>query len=294
MTCFCSKPTDLLIKQLDPQGQRELNLKMTLEQRLKPLIRPIFNKIVRDFRILYATTGRMVNMGQYKPQFETVLVNHYDRVQRAFRGQVEQANGGKALVRYEMKQEEDDNLEALILASLLAWRNETAPQKAQFITETNDIQMLKAIETARQELIDNDEEVTNAAIAAGAAVILQRLYNNRVERIIITETQEAAESTKEIEAQALSGLVPTEASNLPGVVAVLPFVQSFKIWNSLLDGRERLSHRNANGQQVPVNGTFSIGPTASRLRFPGDTGMGAVVQEVVNCRCFLEYRLGTR
>lgn len=294
MTCVCTTPTLLQIKQLSPQGQRELNLKIKLEGRLRPQLRPIFTRAVRDFRVLYATSGQLINMEQYWPQFETVLNNHYERVQRAFRGQVEQANGGKAFVRYQMKQDEDDNLETLILAALLAWRSETAPRKAQFITETNDIQMQSAIEAARQDLINNDEEVTNAAIAAGAAVILQRLYDNRVDRIIITETQEAAESTKEIEAQAVSGLVPTEATGIPGIVAVLPFIQSFKIWNSLLDGRQRTSHGVAHGQTVPVNSPFIIGPTASRLRFPGDSGLGAVVQELVNCRCFLEYRLGIR
>jgi prolyl oligopeptidase PreP (S9A serine peptidase family) len=291
---MCVASLDILVKQLDAQGRRELNLKLKLEQQLKPEISPIFRRIVSDFRILYAQTGRAVNVEQYKPQFETVLNNHYRRVQKAFTGQVEASNGGKSFVRYEMKQEENENVEALILAALIAWRNETAPRKAEFITETNDIQMQKAIETARRDLAEQGEDTSNAAVAAAAAVILQRLYDSRVERIIVTETQESAESTKEIEASALSGMVPQPAEGLPGVVAVLPFIETSKIWNSLLDGRERTSHRQANGQRVPVNGTFIIGPSASRLRYPGDTGLGAVVQEVVNCRCYNEYRLGLR
>lgn len=51
-------------------------------------------------------------------------------------------------------------------------------------------------------------------------------------------------------------------------------------WLATLDGRTRLSHRFMDGENVPVNGTFSNG-----CRFPGDPSGPA--SEVMNCRCTL-------
>lgn len=55
-----------------------------------------------------------------------------------------------------------------------------------------------------------------------------------------------------------------------------------KQWLTFTDGRERDSHRLANGQQVPMNEKFKVGDAL--LEYPGDqsTTIGA---EVINCRC---------
>lgn len=54
-----------------------------------------------------------------------------------------------------------------------------------------------------------------------------------------------------------------------------------KEWIATLDGRTRHSHGMADGQQVEINGKFSVGN--SKLRYPGDP-QGAP-EEVYNCRC---------
>ena len=53
-----------------------------------------------------------------------------------------------------------------------------------------------------------------------------------------------------------------------------------KTWNTIVDGRERLTHLQQNGQTVPFGGRFANGG-----RFPGDPQLPA--SEVVNCRCSL-------
>jgi predicted P-loop ATPase/GTPase len=52
-------------------------------------------------------------------------------------------------------------------------------------------------------------------------------------------------------------------------------------WLSQRDGRVRDTHINADGQEIKVNDSFSVG--GSMLRYPGDP-MGAS-DEVIGCRC---------
>jgi hypothetical protein len=59
----------------------------------------------------------------------------------------------------------------------------------------------------------------------------------------------------------------------------------YKIWMTAGDNRVRPHHREAEGQTVPVKGTFTIG--GYHLGFPGDpSGPG---DEVIMCRCTMGY-----
>lgn len=58
-----------------------------------------------------------------------------------------------------------------------------------------------------------------------------------------------------------------------------------KVWNSLLDGRERDTHHAAHGQEVGIADPFTVG--GALLRFPGDASMGAPLRERINCRCYV-------
>jgi hypothetical protein len=67
----------------------------------------------------------------------------------------------------------------------------------------------------------------------------------------------------------------------------------FKRWVARMDGIERPDHHNAHlrysVQAIPVNEPFVIGKKASRLRFPGDTALGAGPEQTFNCRCSVEF-----
>lgn len=58
-----------------------------------------------------------------------------------------------------------------------------------------------------------------------------------------------------------------------------------KQWLSAFDRRRRPTHKAAHGQIVPQNGVFVVG--SYRLRWPGDRGLQAGPEEVINCRCAL-------
>lgn len=54
-----------------------------------------------------------------------------------------------------------------------------------------------------------------------------------------------------------------------------------KCWISTMDARCRDTHFAADGQRVPMDGTFTVG--AAQLKFPGDPD--GPPEEVINCRC---------
>lgn len=54
-------------------------------------------------------------------------------------------------------------------------------------------------------------------------------------------------------------------------------------WDAANDMDTRDSHANAEGQTKGPDGTFLIG--GFRMRYPGDSSLGAPASEVINCRC---------
>lgn len=60
-----------------------------------------------------------------------------------------------------------------------------------------------------------------------------------------------------------------------------------KMWNTIMDGKERDTHAEANGQVVPIGTPFEIGGVL--MMHPGDGSLGAGADEIANCRCSSTY-----
>lgn len=58
-----------------------------------------------------------------------------------------------------------------------------------------------------------------------------------------------------------------------------------KVWRSAHDARVRHSHRRMDGQTVKFDGTFVSPDTNARMKYPGDTTLGAPGRETIGCRC---------
>lgn len=103
---------------------------------------------------------------------------------------------------------------------------------------------------------------------AEQARILRRQFDGyskyQAERFIKTET--TAISNKAI---------------LESATTIFPADQLYKEWSTALDGRERASHRAADGQSVPFNQPFIV--QGEELMEPGDRRGSA--SNVINCRC---------
>jgi len=62
---------------------------------------------------------------------------------------------------------------------------------------------------------------------------------------------------------------------------------TMKRWKTMLDKKVRDSHRDVEGEEVPIGTPFFVGD--SLLMFPGDTQFDPDPAEIVNCRCSVEY-----
>lgn len=63
--------------------------------------------------------------------------------------------------------------------------------------------------------------------------------------------------------------------------------KSMKRWRTILDGRERDWHNEANGLLVSIEEPFEVG--GELLMYPLDTSLGATADNIANCRCIAEY-----
>lgn len=61
-------------------------------------------------------------------------------------------------------------------------------------------------------------------------------------------------------------------------------------WGASGDSRTRHSHAAMNGQRRVFGQPFTT-PRGARMRYPGDTGLGAGPEETINCRCMVTWRV---
>lgn len=57
----------------------------------------------------------------------------------------------------------------------------------------------------------------------------------------------------------------------------------YKRWDTVMDGKERETHGEANGQIALIGELFEVG--GALMMHPCDDSLGAGVDEIVNCRC---------
>lgn len=75
----------------------------------------------------------------------------------------------------------------------------------------------------------------------------------------------------------------SNAGNHFAAAAVLPNERFSKVWLSSRDIRVRDTHTSADGQTVDLDDSFKL--RGGRLRFPGDSTLGASASEIIHCRC---------
>lgn len=97
-------------------------------------------------------------------------------------------------------------------------------------------------------------------------------------------------SGKPLTYDSLIGRVRTEVNNIGNLArqnAASLSGKKHKSWKAFGDNKVRPTHKKAAGQTVPINEPFIVG--GYKLMFPCDTSLGAGAEEIVNCRCTVEY-----
>lgn len=80
----------------------------------------------------------------------------------------------------------------------------------------------------------------------------------------------------------------------PAEEAIYEWVEDHKadstvinVWSTMMDERVRDWHQEAEGQERRVDQPFDVG--GEKLRFPGDTSLGASLRNTINCRCAVHF-----
>lgn len=268
--CHCKvlSPDALTLEQKNI-ATRELNNKLRLEKKLDASIRPLMNRMNKDFKRKYASNGSIIDFSVYTGDLAAILRKHYDRVQRVFK-------------KVKVKQVSNEELADLGLAE---WQSDKVVTQPAFILNTTQRDANQSVRKAQQSLLEDGITVTAASVAVLAATFNRRKLLSRVSGIAITETQTAAESTKLIIAQANSGRVPYTVQQDPfaQISREEPIKEGTKQWVTVGDANVRSTHITADRQVVGIDDAFIVG--GFKMRFPGDTSLGAPIREWVNCRC---------
>jgi hypothetical protein len=257
-------------------ARRDLSEKIRLERLLAEELRGFNRRMTAGMVREYAQTGRAFDASSVQPELTEILLDHYEFVSPEFDNQI-----SKSLpADIEATPEET----AAIAAALAIFFNGRAPEQSEIITDTNqrniDASIDQAIMISQEEAAAGRPQTQiDIALLAGAA--LSRKLAGRVTGISALETQAPAETAKATEAQVLTGQPPSVTG---GTLRESPVT---KEWVTQGDERVRAAHVGADSQERSLNQPFEVG--GQLLRWPGDTSLGATVDNVINCRCASVY-----
>jgi hypothetical protein len=168
------------------------------------------------------------------------------------------------------------NSNKLILNNLQNYIDNHSKQQSTYILHTtqkeirNDLQNVIAISAASGIYLNQKE------IAKQTKDKFLARNEGRSALIASTEVVNISETAKQIEAKSLIDLDAKYQGEL--------LKDSInKTWVTFGDEKVRLSHLQAEGQQVEVDEPFTV--QGEELMYPGDTSLGASLDNIINCRC---------
>lgn len=282
------------------RAQRELAFKMRLEPALKRDLRKLFRLIARDLRTTIIETGGVIDASTYTNNFTRILDIHYRRVQRAFTGEIlnflnENTNNLNESIIRDLTQ--IAQLDEITLRQLVNNLNETVKfgltqeriinvsESTVRIVRTTQNQLLNSVTKntilLREEL---GREPTNRELSIASSEDFLRRSLNRVDTIAATETQKAAEGTKQVERDAFFNVRNSAQATRLGL---RPLDQK-DVWVTQGDSIVRdgslgpFNHLSADGQ-IRRQGVFRV--SGQLLRYPSDTSLGASAGNIIKCRC---------
>ena len=152
---------------------------------------------------------------------------------------------------------------------VLAWAFYTAQQRE--LTESEIIPVLKEhYLLAAKDYADGAEEYIDN--------IVKEIARTTAEGGDYAYTEDRAKLISENESNTLVNI--REFSDAKGKYR-------FKRWNTIIDGRERPTHAEADGQEVEIHLPFEVG--GYYMNYPKDDSFGAPPEEICNCRCSVTY-----
>lgn len=251
------------------KAAEDLRKKLIFERDLREKLSFYDARLVRMLARQYASNGNVLQVAQFDDELAGILSTHYKAVSDEFTDNL-------SIRKTDEENQTINDAMAIFLAAL-------AVRQTQIINETTQQNANLAIAEAQEDelVLGQTGTESNRTIAVVGAAIFARKLAGRRDGIAITETQFVSEASKATEAEVLSGLPPSVSGGSQQSRLVT------KEWVTVGDNRVRDDHLEADGQTVPVNEPFRVG--GELLRWPSDTGLGASLDNVINCRCDAVY-----
>ena len=244
---------------------RELELKDKLAVPFKRDIKAFLRRVNNDFDTLYTATGNIINVRRrYTNDLISILDENYRRISKKF----------KFNIRESFDEQVSREIDAKINNEINEYINNISPVKTGFILDTTQKDINSTLALTIATLIEEERDLNRELIADETRKELNIKAEGRSTIISIEETEQSAESSKDIEEKTLI----EEGVVLGGFALATSLID---IWIAFLDERTRVTHVQANGQEKSPFGTFRVG--GASLRFPGDPR--GPLREIMGCRC---------
>ena len=281
-------------------AEQELAEKIRLEKPFTRDLMVMFRKIASDLGTSLGENGGVVSAVQYEENTRFILNRGYLRAQRAFSHEI-----------LDFLQSNRNNLEEPIISDLSqiaaftgisiavilqryrqalrgnldAFRRFNVDQSAEIITGTTQREIDRAVVNSREKLSEQlERQPTNTELARASSASFLRRQRPRAAMISATETQAAAEGSKQVERDTLGAFVNSSQAALIGI----PKREIRERWRTQGDSLVRtldsgkFDHLAADGQ-FKKDGVYTV--SGELLRFPGDRLLGASIGNVARCRC---------
>jgi len=198
----------------------------------------------------------------------TLLLSHFHKTSQKFDDRI----SGKLPLTLQASNRERADIEF----TLSQYFQKKAPEQARIILATTQRQAEEAGGLAQRI------EMDPGLIPLVATGLFARSLLSRTKAIAVFETQAAAEASKMTEAEVLLGLSPSVRERSPAISSPI-----MRTWLHMGDAHVRSAHLSAGGQKAPMGSPFTV--MGQELMFPGDTSLGATIDNTINCRCSIIY-----
>jgi hypothetical protein len=140
---------------------------------------------------------------------------------------------------------------------------------------------------SRQRRDKRFDRTVAAAIREGRAIpadVVARMVGRYSDRLLVLRGETLART----ETMTAIGTARENAIHQQISAGKVDVTDVQKIWRSAGDGHVRHAHQSLNGKAVGIDEAFQS-PSGATLRYPGDPR--APTNEIVGCRCHLEYKI---
>lgn len=243
-----------------------LLLKLKLEEQFKPKLDRFFSQISKEIAIVWTVTRNLPSLNSFEPELISMLRSYYRKVAITFQGEL-----ADRIVDSKLKAAIDED--SKIALNTVRYINQHSEVQAKIILDTTKRDLQEIASKNIIQMAASGELTTDYQLGKAIQKSFEQSIDARKETIAITETQISSEYLRYIETQGIMQLASE---------AQVPIVFQ-KTWGAILDNKTRKSHVLADGQSRNINSPYNVGNEL--MLIPGDTSLGASLENIINCRC---------